>query len=184
MTRVSKNIPGWRSKVAMAICIITTALATMGWAAGYCNTSIGGQVGVTGRCSFDRGYLIVHWDECKESRSAYEYSEMCDGFNAFGLKQFFLAGTRLGHLGLGRPFITNESCTLGFGVPLGWPMLIGWILCGAMIVRYRRRRRRLRVGACLQCGYDLTGNASGRCPECGSEVSHNKPNTAGELSGR
>jgi hypothetical protein len=24
-----------------------------------------------------------------------------------------------------------------------------------------------REGACLECGYDLTGNVSGRCPECG-----------------
>jgi hypothetical protein len=32
--------------------------------------------------------------------------------------------------------------------------------------RYRRRRR----GLCLKCGYDLTGNVSGTCPECGAEV--------------
>ncbi len=25
-------------------------------------------------------------------------------------------------------------------------------------------------GHCRNCGYDLTGNVSGRCPECGSEV--------------
>lgn len=25
-------------------------------------------------------------------------------------------------------------------------------------------------GACLQCGYDLTGNESGQCPECGAAV--------------
>lgn len=29
--------------------------------------------------------------------------------------------------------------------------------------RYRRRRK----GLCLKCGYNLTGNTSGRCPECG-----------------
>ena len=28
-------------------------------------------------------------------------------------------------------------------------------------------RRRLPPGECQQCGYDLTGNVSGRCPECG-----------------
>jgi len=26
-------------------------------------------------------------------------------------------------------------------------------------------------GHCQTCGYDLTGNESGRCPECGTEVS-------------
>lgn len=25
-------------------------------------------------------------------------------------------------------------------------------------------------GRCRSCGYDLTGNVSGRCPECGREV--------------
>jgi|GEM_PF-3045227 len=31
----------------------------------------------------------------------------------------------------------------------------------------RRRRRRRREGLCLRCGYDLKGNVSGTCPECG-----------------
>ncbi|MCP4594422.1 MAG: hypothetical protein GY842_27135 [bacterium] len=35
-------------------------------------------------------------------------------------------------------------------------------ICGPLR-RYRRRRK----GLCLTCGYDLTGNESGRCPECG-----------------
>lgn len=30
-----------------------------------------------------------------------------------------------------------------------------------------RRWRRKRAGCCLHCGYSLTGNRSGRCPECG-----------------
>lgn len=38
---------------------------------------------------------------------------------------------------------------------------------------WRRRRRLLRErGLCLDCGYDLTGNVSGVCPECGTEVKH------------
>jgi hypothetical protein len=32
--------------------------------------------------------------------------------------------------------------------------------------RYRRRRK----GLCAECGYDLTGNVSGVCPECGMGV--------------
>jgi len=57
------------------------------------------------------------------------------------------------------------------GVPL-------WILCvifGAYptvmflrgpVRRWNRRRR----GRCARCGYDLSGNESGVCPECGSPV--------------
>ncbi len=31
-----------------------------------------------------------------------------------------------------------------------------------------RAWRRDRAGCCAACGYDLTGNVSGRCPECGA----------------
>ena len=53
-----------------------------------------------------------------------------------------------------------------------------WILFGlcciypvVVVIRgpLRRRRRRKR-GACQKCGYGLTGNVSGVCPECGVEV--------------
>jgi hypothetical protein len=36
-------------------------------------------------------------------------------------------------------------------------------------------RRRTPAGHCLKCGYDLTGNVSGRCPECGSAVDGGQP---------
>ena len=37
-------------------------------------------------------------------------------------------------------------------------------------VRWLRRYRRGKRGRCLECGYSLTGNVSGICPECGSAV--------------
>ena len=33
-----------------------------------------------------------------------------------------------------------------------------------------RRWRRGKRGSCLKCGYDLTGNVSGVCSECGTKV--------------
>lgn len=41
-------------------------------------------------------------------------------------------------------------------------------LCRAAFL-YRRRRRG-RLGLCPRCGYDLTANVSGTCPECGAFV--------------
>jgi hypothetical protein len=45
-------------------------------------------------------------------------------------------------------------------------------LCGippvAWTISAWRRRSRRRPGVCRSCGYDLRGNISGVCPECGS----------------
>jgi tRNA(Ile2) C34 agmatinyltransferase TiaS len=41
----------------------------------------------------------------------------------------------------------------------------------AIYVFFRLRPlRNPKPGICANCGYDLTGNASGRCPECGART--------------
>ena len=52
-------------------------------------------------------------------------------------------------------------------LPLVFGALLGVYPAAAFYrgpLRYWRRRRK---GLCLGCGYDLTGNESGVCPECG-----------------
>ena len=43
------------------------------------------------------------------------------------------------------------------------------VLPAARLARQARRDLRHRRGFCPACGYDLTGNVSGACPECGSQ---------------
>jgi hypothetical protein len=45
-----------------------------------------------------------------------------------------------------------------------------------MILKRRRLARKHELNRCLQCNYDLTGNESGICPECGTatEASHHQ----------
>ena len=38
--------------------------------------------------------------------------------------------------------------------------------------RWWRRRHRMLAGHCATCGYNLTGNVTGRCPECGTMTTH------------
>jgi MFS family permease len=59
------------------------------------------------------------------------------------------------------------------------PFLVA-LLSAFYSLRRRRERRRgeymgrltemARTGKCAACGYDLTGNTSGRCPECGERL--------------
>jgi|SRR5665213_1020455 len=42
-------------------------------------------------------------------------------------------------------------------------------LMALSLTRKRRRQARSLGGKCVHCGYDLTGNVSGTCPECGTE---------------
>ena len=55
-------------------------------------------------------------------------------------------------------------------VHLWWPFLLLMAYPGEVFFRgpYRRRRRRAK-GLCMKCGYNLTGNVSGICPECGTK---------------
>jgi hypothetical protein len=55
-------------------------------------------------------------------------------------------------------------------IPL-WPLALpaAWMLA-AWPLRRALASRRAREGLCRMCGYNLVGNASGRCPECGTPL--------------
>jgi hypothetical protein len=46
-----------------------------------------------------------------------------------------------------------------------------WVFLRSRSHHVRRRRRKL--GLCETCGYDLAGNMSGKCSECGQPIAHN-----------
>ncbi len=54
----------------------------------------------------------------------------------------------------------------GFACPF-FGGVLGYIVAKRL---ERRRARRLADGHCGYCGYDLTGNVSGVCPECGERI--------------
>lgn len=56
---------------------------------------------------------------------------------------------------------------------LGWPLLMTLPLPlwkGRSLRLEIQRKKRIRQGLCLMCGYSLSGNISGVCPECGTEA--------------
>lgn len=50
------------------------------------------------------------------------------------------------------------------------PLWIATLLIGMPILAVWARGCRPPPGECADCGYSLTGNSSGRCPECGTQV--------------
>lgn len=53
------------------------------------------------------------------------------------------------------------------------PLVVPFALCVTILVyaEIRNRLRRRQPHSCADCGYCLIGNLSGRCPECGADVS-------------
>jgi hypothetical protein len=70
--------------------------------------------------------------------------------------------------------------SLGVAVAAGiaaWGVLLGGryvLLALRWLPRYERWDRATH-GRCARCGYDLTGNASGVCPECGAAIERRPP---------
>ena len=59
-------------------------------------------------------------------------------------------------------------CAVSVEVLSIWPVFFAALICTAAFWALDAPRR--PDGTCGQCGYDLTGNVSGVCPECGTEI--------------
>jgi hypothetical protein len=71
-------------------------------------------------------------------------------------------------MGLTLPYLIYRPTYLACDVPLWFFLAIGGgITTGFLKCRLRRRPP---SGGCLKCGYDLRGNVSGICPECGRPI--------------
>ena len=55
-------------------------------------------------------------------------------------------------------------------VPLWFACPLTALPTALWIFSFARRRRLIRSGHCVVCGYNLTGNVSGKCPECGTVI--------------
>lgn len=76
----------------------------------------------------------------------------------------------LGNQTIGHGPLVEVDGVVVWRAPL-WPELVLFSLIpGYQLFFQYRERRRSSVGRCLSCGYNLTGNISGVCPECGGTI--------------
>jgi len=105
--------------------------------------------------------------------------------SALGLVRWWLALPALVLAGYGNHALWMEMHAPGmWGAilnELGWSWVIGnfvawnmaFVVCwiGLMMINKQRTRSgRISEGLCVECGYNLTGNVSGICPECGERI--------------
>jgi len=80
------------------------------------------------------------------------------------------------------PWFENQVVPTDYGtmqysslvLPLYIPILILAILPLLAGRRIHRRRKRMKLGLCLKCGYDLRASKD-RCPECGENCETTRP---------
>jgi len=106
--------------------------------------------------------LIVHWeDEDFSQRATAPKREYGIPGLSFTRDELYVS-----------PYRSPEFIEIYYQVLVAfWFMWLGFAVYPVIffIGSYRRRRMRRQVlQPCVQCGYDLKGNESGTCPECGS----------------
>ncbi len=69
--------------------------------------------------------------------------------------------------------IATLDLIIGFGIPFVLGTLAGYHTFSRTVWPKKpvwSTRKTPPIGHCHQCGYNLTGNVSGTCPECGTRI--------------
>ncbi len=164
------------SIVSLLLCFATTALwvrsywvsdyllwRSHGWASRYIAAHRGSLDMMRAQSvpdEFQLGHVPIarahspHWSAVSPQFSALGFACYADPDIHHGV---------IDHLGQ-RPIPLTEAI-----VPI-WPfVLLMMVLPGVWLRRICSHRRRVRLGLCLTCGYDLRATPE-RCPECGTVV--------------
>jgi hypothetical protein len=129
--------------VAASLIIAAAAVASLWWAA-----TAGDRIGVIAGALFVYPSGPLHLEDASIGSYSWPWPDRLQF--AFGLPQVTLSGWSVNFV----------------AVPLYWPALL--FATAARLCSWRSARP--APGCCRRCGYDLRGNVSGVCPECGQAV--------------
>jgi len=66
--------------------------------------------------------------------------------------------------------VRQTATSIELVIHIGILCMVGGMASVFLLLRPCRRVYRRRRGRCIECGYNLTGNVSGVCPECGEKI--------------
>ncbi len=135
-----RRVAKWTGLVVCVLIVVAWAVS-LRWGFGY------GSKRWVMACA--RGSVAVRITDVFDADGwgMFDATVFADSFWSFHLPRFFSDAT-----------IPLTEC----GIPLWMPLVVTAILTAIM---FYRDRRRIPPGYCQKCGYDLTGNESGICPE-------------------
>ncbi len=141
-------------RLALIMCVVLLLLAVVAWALSYTTW---------GRMSLQPRPVITFTRDNDEVWLSTGISDQQISFEVEAASPVMQSGPM-------RYYAVSSA--RGVRVPL-------WLVCAGFAVacvfmaclgRRSRRRHRLASGCCIRCGYNLTGNVSGVCPECGERI--------------
>jgi hypothetical protein len=124
-----------------------------------------------------RAYAHEHWGgySIHNGWAVLQRAHSCDKYLISHSMDPYYADLRYYVLGAQIVLTYSTACThsrlLNYFVEVPLPMVFAVLIAYPTLTFIRgplRRWRRRRQGLCVKCAYDLTGNESGVCPECGT----------------
>ena len=158
MTRKPSRLRRWMKWVGLVGCgvIVLAGVLSFFWNISYASAY--------GFVSIRSGHLAIKWDVIGASKPidmlephVYSTGPMGEGYVAFD--DHFIP----------RWWLSWEGWSSYSGRAV-LPLWTALVLIGSVTAILWYRDHRPRPGHCQRCGYDLTGNVSGRCPECGKMI--------------
>jgi hypothetical protein len=159
--------------LSLALCLATAVL----WVRSYWTADRFGFSTLSAVWT-DRGTLVTGHAEADPEMApqgaffpGYRHGELDDPEELFNPRRIARRGWNIGVAHVERfpprnPFPASREF---FVVVEFWAIVATAAALPAMwLLKISKRRMRVRGGRCAQCGYNLTGNTSGVCPECGT----------------
>jgi hypothetical protein len=164
-----RRVTGVATVVFLAI---LTALLGLMWACSYL------RMWACDYCMWDRHVRL--YSSCGKIGLVLRPKEISGALFSF-LSERKMFGFRCGRSSLTYPDgITRYVYNIWVAYP--WPMATSVSLVIIYVLRLRKHLYPSRTSpTCEQCEYDLTGNISGVCPECGQTIVSNNPSSANQL---